>query len=123
MNAAKFLQLYLSISLVFVGNIIISSYGAQSALLHIKAEKKEIQWKNIEWQIFSQKQTLNNFSPAALHPRHVSQRHVSIVIQDQWSMEKNQLSFGVFLWSETFNRSNKGAMISTLFKSILFINS
>ena len=40
MNAAKFLQLYLSISLVFVGNIIISSYGAQSALLHIRAEKK-----------------------------------------------------------------------------------
>ena len=42
MNAAKFLQLYLSISLVFVGNIIISSYGAQSALLHIKAEKNSM---------------------------------------------------------------------------------
>jgi len=45
MNAAKFLQLYLSISLVFVGNIIISSYGAQSALLHIKAEKKKFNEK------------------------------------------------------------------------------
>jgi len=117
MNAAKFLQLYLSISLVFVGNIIIPAMELN--LLSYISKLKKNSMKNY-WVA---KQTLNNFSPAALHPRHVSQRHVSIVIQDQWSMEKNQLSFGVFLWSETFNRSNKGAMISTLFKSILFINS